>query len=77
MGKLLKPGEAPTNYSDEEEEGSQQEQQETKSDETPKSKDDWPLEMAFTVKYHKENTTHILLKFFFQNYCLNNTFLMF
>ncbi|XP_043484163.1 membrane-associated progesterone receptor component 1 [Leptopilina heterotoma] len=40
VGKLLKPGEAPTNYSDEEEEGSQQEQQETKSDETPKSKDD-------------------------------------
>lgn len=40
VGKLLKPGEAPTNYSDEEDEGSQQEaeskleqqQGETKSD---------------------------------------------
>lgn len=46
VGKLLKPGEAPTNYSDEEEDGSQQEPQdqqepqETKYDETPKSKDD-------------------------------------
>lgn len=39
MGKLLKPGEVPTNYSDEEEEGSQ-ETQEPKSDEEPKSKDD-------------------------------------
>ncbi|KAF7379167.1 hypothetical protein HZH68_017012 [Vespula germanica] len=49
VGKLLKPGEAPTNYSDEEDEGSQQEtenksdQQNTKSDiceNVPKSKDD-------------------------------------
>ena len=40
VGKLLKPGEAPTNYSDEEEEGSQQESQEIKNDEEPKSKDD-------------------------------------
>jgi len=31
VGKLLKPGEAPTNYSDEEDEGSQQET-ETKSE---------------------------------------------
>ncbi|XP_033211034.1 membrane-associated progesterone receptor component 1-like [Belonocnema kinseyi] len=39
VGKLLKPGEVPTNYSDEEEEGSQ-ETQEPKTDEEPKAKDD-------------------------------------
>ncbi|XP_011158769.1 membrane-associated progesterone receptor component 1 [Solenopsis invicta] len=38
IGKLLKPGEAPTNYSDEEDEGSQQES-ETKSDEAEKKTD--------------------------------------
>lgn len=38
VGKLLKPGEAPTNYSDEEDEGSQQET-ETKSDDAEKKTD--------------------------------------
>lgn len=38
VGKLLKPGEAPTNYSDEEEEGSQQET-EAKSDDAEKKVD--------------------------------------
>jgi len=38
VGKLLKPGEAPTNYSDEEEEGSQQET-EAKSDDAEKKTD--------------------------------------
>lgn len=37
VGKLLKPGEAPTNYSDEEDEGSQQEPENSNE---PKSKDD-------------------------------------
>lgn len=37
VGKLLKPGEAPTNYSDEEDEGSQQESENSNE---PKSKDD-------------------------------------
>jgi membrane-associated progesterone receptor component len=33
VGRLLKPGEEPTNYSDEEEEGSQQESAEKSKDE--------------------------------------------
>lgn len=43
VGKLLKPGEAPTNYSDEEDEGSQQET-ETKSDQQNTKADDSEVE---------------------------------
>lgn len=39
VGKLLKPGEAPTNYSDEEDEGSQQES-ESKSEQQDKTTSD-------------------------------------
>lgn len=42
VGRLLKPGEEPNNYSDEEEEGSQQESAE-------KSKDEWNLEITTSV----------------------------
>ncbi|KAK2581952.1 hypothetical protein KPH14_002395 [Odynerus spinipes] len=43
VGKLLKPGEVPTNYSDEEDEGSQQET-ETKSDQQHTKTDDSEVE---------------------------------
>lgn len=48
VGKLLKPGEAPTNYSDEEDEGSQQETE-------AKPKDDWPID-DFSVFVARETT---------------------
>lgn len=51
VGRLLKPGELPTNYSDEEEEGSQQEAE-------GKSKYDWPLQRGMKVKYEIGNTVH-------------------
>lgn len=75
VGKLLKPGEEPTNYSDEEDEGSQQEtenkldQQNTKSDvceaET-KSKDDWPPRSVSKMKkefWEYTARTELLKKF--------------
>lgn len=75
VGKLLKPGEAPTNYSDEEDEGSQQEtenksdQQNTKSDiceNVPKSKDDWPPRSVSKMKeefWEYTERTELLKKF--------------
>lgn len=40
MGKLLKPGEVPTNYSDEEDEGSQQETESKSEQEESKTTSD-------------------------------------
>lgn len=55
VGRLLKPGEVPTNYSDEEEEGSQQEVE-------SKSKYDWPLEGAMQTNYIFEKKTYVSIK---------------
>lgn len=53
VGKLLRPGEVPTNYSDEEEEGSQQESE-------TKTKDDWPIESQ-SMNKKKKLINHIII----------------
>lgn len=86
MGKLLKPGEVPTNYSDEEDEGSQQEteskseQEESKTTSDhqgaeSKSKNDWLLNHTSNAKQFQNDIAHTpllkkLLKSWLMDICL-------